>query len=574
MAAPRRSMRVLPAEKRWALAVATGFMVILSLPYVLAWVSTPADGVFMGHIWNPDDPCVYMAWARQAADGRLFLQDLFTTEAQNGRYTNLFFLAIGWIARVSGLSIGTVYAGSRIVCGVALLYTTYLAAAAFSSRLVVRRLAVYLVATASGLGWLYRLVDLTWPGRFGNVACVDIAYTGGQGDAITLAMPELVPAMSLLLHPHFALSMSLLLVSVVWGGRAFGGGRRRDALAAGVAAFLLGNIHTYDAIPTALALLVLAVLAWLQDRGRWRSICTSLATIALLALPPVAYQTYVFQVDAVFRQKALTVTASPSVLSYVVSMGLPLLAAAAGSAFALRCRRRRWHPLVAWAVVACAIPFLPGLSFQRKMVEGAYLPLCLLTAWIVAECAIPALHRRLRRRGRRARLQAAARVVVLMTVAACVPSLGVFTQRALSTVTDNNRSRHLPPYYMARDDVACMAWLGGSEGPRMTPDAVVLLSPLSAAYLPGIAGCKVYAGHWAETLDYSRKVAEVAAVLSGRLRQDQARRFVEASGARWLLWGAVERAVFGEPDAFLAAVPHRLAHQEGKTAVYELLLGR
>jgi len=573
MAASARPIRVSPVERRWAVGAAIGLMAVLSLPYALAWVSTPADGVFMGHIWNPDDPCVYMAWARQAADGRLLLQDLFTTETQDGRYTNLFFLVIGWISRLSGLSIGAVYAGSRFVCGVALLYTTYLAAAAFSRRRAVRRLALYLVATASGLGWLFRLADMAWPGFLGGVACVDIAYTGGQGDAITLAMPELVPTMSLLLHPHFALSMSLLLVTVVWGWRALSGGGRRDSVMAGVAALLLGNVHTYDVIPAALTLLVLAALAWTRDRARWRQVVSSLATIALLALPPVAYQAFVFQTDPVFRQKALTVTASPSVLSYMVSMGLPLLAAVAASISAVRRRRRHWYPLVTWAAVACAIPFMPGLSFQRKMVEGAYLPLCILAAWIVAERAIPALQRRLPGR-RRARLQAATRLVALVTVAACLPSLVVFTQRALSTVADNNRSRHLPPYYMARDDVACMAWMGGSEGSRITPDAVVLLSPLSAAYLPGVAGCKIYAGHWSETLDYPRKVAEVAAVLSGRVSGDEARRLVESSGARWLLWGVVERALFGDPGAFLEAVPHRVVHQEGQCTLYELLIGR
>src|SRR6266849_3246711 len=126
------------AERRWAWGWALVVMAAASLPYLLLLGITPPGRVCWGFVNNPDDHCVYLAWMRQAADGHFFFQNLFTGDRQPGRTINLFFWALGILARSTTLLLALVY---------------HLAAFLTEDRLS-RRAAFGFAALSSGLGWL------------------------------------------------------------------------------------------------------------------------------------------------------------------------------------------------------------------------------------------------------------------------------------------------------------------------------------------------------------------------------------------------------------------------------------
>lgn len=82
-----------PAGSRgrtWYLATGTLALVLASLPYLLAWFRTPAGHAYTGLLHNIDDGAVYLAWMRQAAEGRFFLENRFSVEPQRSLLFNVW----------------------------------------------------------------------------------------------------------------------------------------------------------------------------------------------------------------------------------------------------------------------------------------------------------------------------------------------------------------------------------------------------------------------------------------------------------------------------------------------------
>src|SRR5947208_13225920 len=92
------------AERRWCRVRAVLVMAVTLLPYLWCWWQTPPGRQFSWVLYGRDDHAVYMAWIRQAAEGHFFLRNLFTTDPQLGRLSNLFFFILGQPVRFLGVS--------------------------------------------------------------------------------------------------------------------------------------------------------------------------------------------------------------------------------------------------------------------------------------------------------------------------------------------------------------------------------------------------------------------------------------------------------------------------------------
>ena len=144
-----------------------------------------------------------------------------------------------------------------------------------------------------------------------------------------------------------------------------------------------------------------------------------------------------------------------------------------------------------WAVGGLLVCYLP-FAFQRKMLMGEHIPLCLLAgvgaAWLA------------RRHAPRVQV-----LVLALLVLASAPSNALFLLRDMHHLTTDHSETHLFPFLPA-DLVDVYRWLR-AETPA---GAAVVGPPGYCTYLPGEAGRVVWAGHWAETPHYGRKDAEFA----------------------------------------------------------------
>ena len=74
----------------WVVTVV--FLVILTLPYLLAWAAAGSDWVFVGFLINPLDGNSYFAKMQQGAAGEWLFRLPFTAEPGEGSFLFIFYL--------------------------------------------------------------------------------------------------------------------------------------------------------------------------------------------------------------------------------------------------------------------------------------------------------------------------------------------------------------------------------------------------------------------------------------------------------------------------------------------------
>jgi hypothetical protein len=533
-----RAHRVARREMAWVLAWAAFVMALTCLPYLYA--VRIADGrTFGGFLWGVDEGNVYLAWMRQAAEGEVFFRNQYSIAPESPHFVNLFFQLGGRLSGLTHVTPKVMFHCLRVVGGVFLLWSLYLLAAEVTKCRVARWSALLLASLGSGLGWLVVLKD-GWLG----LRPTDV---GTQWQV----QPEAVTFPSLLLNGLFVAAMALMCQVFLWSLRAFRDDDRKSAVIAGVLLLVLGNIHTYNVFPVHLALSLWLAVGLTRRQLRLGVAARQYATIVLISLPSVAWAIYAAKADPAFMAKGLTPTPAFRFVDYAVGYGLVGVLALVGAWVVLSRRPADALPLpcpaegpasagpkygqattegarpaeagpsgvdlatggtrapglgsalqaaslpICWALANSLVLSIP-VSFQRKMIEGLHLPLCLL-----AGIAVAALAERLTRRQREQGKTRPAAERVALTVAAVValalPSNALFVADCLTQVKTNNASlvRVLqPPMYLDPGDAAAMRWLAGNA----SGDDVILSSSFMGSYIPTYCRARPWVGHWAETL--------------------------------------------------------------------------
>lgn len=493
MSKPERS------ELRWAVAWAVVIVLLASLPYLWGMFITPAGYSFLGLTHNIDDGAVYLSWMRQAADGHLFIRNLFTNEPQAAMQFNLLFLAMGWFAALTRLPLIAVFHLSRIVLGIALILGIWQFSKLFLDDPKQRRLLVPLVGLSAGIGWMI-------PGAKAPTGSVD------------LWQPEAITFLSIYLNPLFLAGLLLMLGSFYWLELARREKSVRYAVFAGLHLLVLGNVHTYDVLTVACVWSAYLIALWVfggrweavdglpvyegDDLREWRMVFPSRGVLlsliaASIAAPSVAYQFWVYAIDPVYRLRANTPIPSPPIWSYFEGYGLVFVGAATAVVLILfnlksKIENRKYLLPIVWSVVGFAVPYVP-IAQQRKLVMGLHIPLCILCAY-----ALSMLLSRLP--------GALGRIVLVGIVLLMAGSNILFLANDSRLLGEGKTVTHYSPY-MNDDQLAAMRYLRahGKSGDS------IYAPPDFALFAPAMTGMAVYYGHWSETPDYSGKLLDWAA---------------------------------------------------------------
>ncbi len=528
---------------------------------------TPGDGVYSGFLYNPDDQNVHLSWARQAHDGAFFFRDLFTTESlSNGErplFTNLLCWAIGVLSRVTYLPLIVVYHAFRVVFAALALWWFAALCAHLTTDKRVRLTAVALAAFGGGAGFLMPLL--------GNHVFIDRADTSGGFPM----MPEAFTFASAFIFPLFITSVALLVLVHLQMLRAQQTGKLKFAVYAAIAAFVLTNIHTYDALPLDVVMLLWALSSTRNPDNAANIQATRARVLAPLlviagTLPMLVYQRFVLGNSEEFRVKALSPKPAPPFLDLCLSLS-PLLILSLVAVWFLfhRCEvvndetrgvshemeSSKARIMVIWAFVTLAMVYTPTslISFARKMIEGVHLPLCFLTAVglisLLDQFRVP---------------QKANRVLVGAFVALMSVSSLMFVSWCLDNARDNNASRAaflMPPLYLPTEANHAMQFLNSLPDSR---DRAVLCWPLWGNYLPQKTGFPVYTGHFDETLNFKPKNGAALAFFTGRMNVTQSLDWLHQNHIGYVLIGPNEQAIGAKNLDFLV-----LWHG-GNTTIYRV----
>ena len=562
------------AEKRLVFALIALTLFASSLPYLLGYFIVPPGATFIGTVYNIDDYCNYLAWLRQMADGHFFLLNLFTTDPQKGLEFNIFFWLLGRLMALTHCGPQAAMQVARVGGGVGLLWLIYRFYRHCLPENVPARLTAFgFACLSSGFGWV---VWSHWH---------DKNLPGGPVDAW---QPEAYTFLSIYTSALMTVSTILILgalYALLLGEQT---GRWKYPIIAGVCGGILGNMHSYDVLHLSAAWGLFLVALTVMKRGKGVAQSWLRALVALgLTLPTTLYMYYVFNAEAVFHKRANVPTLSPAFWHYMLGYGFVfLLAVLAGWVLV---RREAPTPgacadpspasgrgvgskegfsapnlnpspgtgegsahapgvgasllfALCWAVGGFLVCYLP-FAFQRKMLMGEHIPLCLLAgvgaAWL-AEHLKPRVRP----------------LALTALVLASMPSNVLFLVRDFKHLEYNRSETHLSPF-ISSSLVDVYHWLRVN-----TPaDAAVVGFPGLCTYLPGEAGRAVWAGHWSETPSYGKKDAEFADAFDREASDADRHAFLLGTKAQYLFYpNDISKATFkrhGEIHTFveLTAAP-------------------
>ena len=550
------------SERRLVLALIAFTLLVTTLPYLLGYYLAPVMGrgnaTFIGTPYNIDDYCNYLSWLRQMADGRFFLHNMFTTDKQNDLEFNVFFWLLGRGMALTHCSPQAALQFARLAGGGALLWLIsrfYRHCLPHDTH--ARLTAFGFACLSSGFGWVqwHHWQDKNLP--------------GGPVDAW---QPEAYTFLSIYTSALMTVSTVFILGALYALLRGEQTGQWRYAVYAGLCGGILGNMHSYDVLHLSAAWGLFLVVWTILKRGQGVALSWARAVVALaLTLPTTLYMYYVFNAEAVFKARANVPTLSPAVWHYVLAYGLVFLLAvlavwrlvraeptpaqaptlpkregeggaeAEGSAdnpTALSSRPALADleggrtpvneankemgslPLVfaaCWAVGGLLVCYLP-FAFQRKMLMGEHIPLCLLAgvgaAWLASKFT--------------PRVQPWALALLVLVSA---PSNALFLVRDVRHLETDKSETHLYPFL----DSSLMDVYGWIR--RNTPaDAAIVGFPGLCTYLPGETGRVVWAGHWAETPHYGAKDAEFADAFDQLASDDARHTFLLGTKAQYLFY--------------------------------------
>ena len=468
------SNRQAPAERGFAdqNAFRLGWIIFMvaatSAPYLLNFLSTPAGDHYTWIIPPyPEDAFGYMAWTQQAAQGHLLFQLKFTALPHSAFLFHPFFLAAGWLSRLFAGNVGfTLFvlkeAGVVVFLLALFKYADYLGLNRFQSMV-----AAILVGVSSGLGGLLAYGGVADPSNF-------------SGD---LWLVDMNTFWCLLWNPLFPYSLTLLLLALFWLDRGSRDARKSDFWRAGITTGILALIHPYSQpLLFTFAVLITAM------RGK-TSALADLFRFFLAAVPFVACVGLVAALNPLIsRHDSAGVMASPPPLTYALGFGLPLLFCVTGLIVGREQLTKRCGPLMLWFVISVVLAYFP-FWFQRKLIFGSPIPLC-----IMAAISLDLILNRFSNSRARGWVAAAAAIIFLPLLVSTPVYLFASESREVRSNADGY-------YYVSNDVMDGLHFLHT----RTKPNDVVFATVETSRLIPGLAGNTVVWGHWAQSVDLSER---------------------------------------------------------------------
>ena len=542
--------------------LAIAITVAVALPTLYSFLIRPAGSLYLGIQYNLDDHMVYAGWMKQAMEGHITFENRFTTDSQPGLTLHLYYLVLGWIAKIAGIPLTMTLARlgftflSVILLGRLVEFVT--------EKIYSRKLALTMSVVGGGIGfmvWHNFGRDMVRPG---NDVLKGLMLSRLPND---VWQPEGFFFFSAITNSLFMVSLCLILGVLI---NILKAKESVKAIIPGAICFgLLMNIHSYDVLLIAMCLVgfLATLFGSKMVQGTWvlRTFLISLGVV-----PFALWFLYVLKNDPVFQARAATLTYSPNfrqifagyVLlmipasvaifdrrklpiaglglmalllvglnffasnhltdSYYMSMGVwvGLFALVLVSLYLIRPEKPGFALILAWAFVGILAPYFPAL-FQRKLTMMLSVP------WgILAGIGIAMVLEK-RERGQRNLLAALGLIVFSATGLRWLSREVTLAKKDVSNTTVHS-------IYYSKDvsDIlailtplganAVVAALPGVPSPSLDEQGNQMVDSYETPFIAdlnpifvGLAGNKSFVGHWSETPDYNGKRKQLGSMLVG-----------------------------------------------------------
>jgi len=477
------------------------FMVLISIPFLYAFLSSDSDYAFGGFLFNPIDGNSYLAKMYQGWRGEWRARLAFTADQGKGAYYFVFYILLGHLGRVLNLPLIFVYHFARIACAGLLLVVIYQFLLAQKLPKKTLELVFTLTILGSGMGWV------VFP--FGVVT----------GD---FWIAEAYPFLSSITNPHFTLGLAILLWLFLFPSNYSLVQKKnihwRIGLLIGLAAFILGLIAPFGIIillvvfSATLCFEIYSTILEQKERAQrevdkikyyWTSLhederlsgyALKLLWLCIGGIPVLIYEYWIAYVDPIFSVwNAQNLTPSPAIWDVVLSLSPTLLFAFIGI---IIFRQRENHfviLIIIWLVLGLALLYLP-YSLQRRFMLGLFIPVVSLAGFSLAK-----LDSRSNPRWNY--------VIVFVLI------FSLLTNIILILVALHGIQTRDPLLYLTRGESQALQWIEKETH----PNALILASPQMGMFIPAHTGRRVIYGHPFETVNAQAEETAVLAFYQGNL---------------------------------------------------------
>lgn len=547
-----RHWRLSVNEILWATAWALLVLSLTSLPYLLGYYLSSPEMHFGGFVIAVEDGNSYIAKMGQGARGKWLFHLPYTSEDHKGALLFTFYLLLGKLARISGLSLVTTLHLARLVLAPLLLVTIYVFISFFTPWRALRRISFLLCCFSSGLGWLLMFGGL--PSLFGDMP-------------IDFWVPDAFAFLVVFTFPHLCLSQTLLLGIFLLALLAFEGNEWRFSLLASFMGLTVSLIHPYT-LPVVGIVLGSYILATSKKRRRsvWMQI-KHLAIVTLPSAPYLVYNLYIFTAWPAFTAwREQSYTLSPHPLHYILAYALVGFLAVPAIVHLWGQKSERGSFLLCWLAVTVLMVYFP-LKIQRRLIEGFQIPLYILASLGLTRYVLPAVTRsgltRSLTRFKRYTPSKLRRFVTTAIILLTIPSNLLLVATSLIQV-----SHLLPPIFHEGLELEAMDWLAA----HTRPSDIVLSSYQVGNYIPARAGNRVFLGHGPETIHTEEKENIVRQFFQAQTSDAHRKEILRRYNIAYLFYGPAERAL---GDFQPATSPYlEEAFTNGRYAIYEVKSGR
>jgi len=447
--------------------------VLVAIPPIYGWMICPPDRHYLGLFgeYGRTQAC-YLAWGpRQAQEGHWLFEDKFNGAVDRRLVFNPLWLAMGWIARLTGWSVLIIFHIERVLFSMILVLVVHRIVRRFVAQPGWRLFAVALAVFGSGFGFLVAHRSVT----------PDL-WVSESNLFLIMLWEAVLPAAAV-----------LFLLAIHRGYRTFFE-HGRHAVATGLLTLLLGSVWPYGVV-SVYAILGVAAAYTAVTRRDLRGAVSRYATIVLISAAVVIYDGYLVMSEPSLGEHRAPL--SPGLDEYFVGFGVVSVLALVGAFYAFRERNRRLAFVLIWLVTTFCVIYLPVrmVAFQLCLILGVQVPLVILAVYAARKTVGDLLTagRPVRRR-------------LTLAGLGCLLAFSAGTSIYHYRNTLAAMHRFEPPEYLDVANYEAMRWL--AEHSR--DDEVVLSSPTIALYIPVISHNRMYALNMATmTAGYHSKIARL-----------------------------------------------------------------
>ena len=499
-------------------------LVITSLPYLYAYLSTPSDKQFMGIVLDVPDHTQYLSWMRELSHSPLSANKL-TPEPNEPLFFNLLWWGLGRLSKVLGLEYASMFQLLRLLAGTLFLLLAYWVCAYFFPDRERRRVAFVLITFTSGFGWVLSVLKY-------------VLLKGQLLFPLDVFIVEGNTFLCILGDPHFiAAALYIFVFDLLLRGQARG--QLRYAVAAGLVALFLGWQHAYDLVLVYGILGGYFVLMTIRDRQLPTYLIKSGLILGLISWWPALYSVVLTKVDPlwskVLAQFANAGVYTPNLLHLPILLGpvflLAIFSAIKSNPFRLRGLSNKDLFLRAWFWFNFLLIYVPT-DYQIHMLNGWQVPMAILATQGLFGYIVPFAERvadRQRWVWPKERIRRGALVALILII---LP-----TNVYLLLWRFADLARHDYPYYLYKDEVAALAWLEDNA----EPDDVTLSSLTVGQYVPALTGMHAFLAHWAQTIDFYDKSAMVEEFFNDNTKEVLRHEILHRFSVDYVFYGPVER---------------------------------